>query len=283
MDLTTIIGVVFGIVVIVYGIMSGGDIGNFYDVGSILIVVGGTAGAVLASFPVGKLKKMGKHMTMLIGGNKYRPEPVIDTIVEYAQMARKDGLLILEEKANEMKDPFFKKGILMVVDAMEAEKVREVLEGEVQNMIERHDSEIEIYDKAAAYAPAFGMIGTLVGLINMLKGMDLSQGSSDSLGVSMSTALVTTFYGCILANLFFMPIAKKLRIRNEEEVFYKQVIIEGVVGIQAGDNPKMLKERLASLLNQAKQQKIINGEDDSKGKGKSKAKAPKEKKPKSKK
>lgn len=258
MDPTTIIGIIAGAVFIVNGIVTSGKLGNFFDPGSILITVGGTISAVLASFPLSNLKNVGKHMTKLVSGKKFKPEPVIDTIVEFAQLARKDGLLVLEEKANELDDPFFKKGILMVVDAMEAEKVREVLENEVDSMVERHDSEVEIYEKAAAYAPAFGMIGTLVGLVNMLKSMDLSAGSSSNLGESMSVALVTTFYGCILANLLFMPIAKKLRIRNNEEVLYRQVIIEGVVGIQAGDNPKMLKEKLVSLLHQRSQAKILS-------------------------
>ena len=155
---------------------------------------------------------------------------------------------------------------------MEAEKVREILENEVSSMIERHDGEVAIYDKASSYAPAFGMIGTLVGLVNMLKQMNLSEGSSDSLGTSMATALVTTFYGCILANLIFGPISKKLRIRNDEEVIYKQVIIEGVVGIQAGDNPKVLKEKLVSLLHQTSQQKILNGEEGGGGKKEKKSK-----------
>lgn len=274
MDPTTIIGVVAGFGFILFGIMTGGELGNFWDPGSVLIVLGGTFSAVIASFPLDKLKKMGKHMTKLISGKKYQPEPVIDTIIEFAQLARKDGLLVLEERANELEDPFFKKGILLVVDAMEAEKVREILENEVSSMIERHDGEVAIYEKASSYAPAFGMIGTLVGLVNMLKSMDLSSGSSDSLGVSMATALVTTFYGCILANLLFGPIAKKLRIRNDEEVIYKQVIIEGVVGIQAGDNPKVLKEKLVSLLHQTSQQKILNGEE---GGGKKEKKSKKEK------
>lgn len=276
MDPTTIIGIVAGIVFILTGILNGGELGNFWDPGSVLIVIGGTFSAVIASFPLNMLKKVGKHMTKLFSGKKYQAEPVIDTIVEFAQMARKDGLLALEEKANEMEDPFFKKGILMVVDAMEAEKVREVLEGEVDCMVERHEAEVAIYEKASGYAPAFGMIGTLVGLINMLKSMDLSEGSSSDLGLSMSVALVTTFYGCILANLLFSPIAKKLRIRNDEEVLYKQVIIEGVVGIQAGDNPKMLKEKLVSLLHQTNQQKILSGEEG--GEGGKKEKAPKKSK-----
>ncbi len=275
MDPTTIIGIIAGMALVINGILGSGEIGNFIDMPSILIVVGGAISAVVASFPLSKLKNIGKHMMKLVAGNKFQPEQVIDTIVEFAQMARKDGLLVLEEKANELTDPFFKKGILLVVDAMEAEKVREVLENEVGGMIERHESEVEIYDKAAAYSPAFGMIGTLIGLINMLKSMDLSEGSSSSLGQNMSVAMVTTFYGCMLANLIFMPIAKKLRIRNDEEVLYKQVIIEGVVGIQAGDNPKVLKEKLVSLLHQSRQESIMNSEG---GEGGGKKKAPKEKK-----
>ena len=162
MDPTTIIGIVAGTGFILFGIMTGGELGNFWDPGSVLIVLGGTFSAVIASFPLDKLKKMGKHMTKLISGKKYQPEPVIETIIEFAQLARKDGLLVLEERANELEDPFFKKGILLVVDAMEAEKVREILENEVSSMIERHDGEVAIYDKASSYAPAFGMIGTLV-------------------------------------------------------------------------------------------------------------------------
>ena len=124
----------------------------------------------------------------------------------------------------------------------------------------RHEIGAGIYDKAASYAPAFGMIGTLVGLINMLKEMKLSEGASTELGEQMSIALVTTFYGCMLANLLLMPIAKKLRMRNEEEVIYRQVIIEGVLGIQAGDNPKLLREKLISYLPQKKQKKLLDEE-----------------------
>lgn len=278
MDITTLIGIIGGMAFVINGIMQGGEIGNFMDSSSIMIVCGGTICAVVASFPFSMLKNVGKHLLKLFSNKKFKVEPIIDLLVEFAQLARKNGLLALEEKANELEDPFFKQGILLVVDAMEADKVREMLETEVGSMDQRHQDEIAIYEKAAAYAPAFGMIGTLIGLINMLKGMDLSTGSSDTLGLSMATALVTTFYGCMLANLFFMPIAKKLRIRNEEEILYKQIIIEGVIGIQSGENPKNLKEKLVSLLHQQKQTKLLNsdGEED----GKKGGKAPKEKKPK---
>lgn len=282
MDFTTIIGIVGGFGVIIAGILNGGELGNFIDTGSILITIGGTICAVIASFPANLLKNIPKHMKKLIKADKYNVEELIDTMVEFSQTARANGLLALEEKANALEDPFMKKGVLFVVDAMETEKIRESLEEELDTMITRHESEIEIYERAASYAPSFGMIGTLVGLINMLKNLNLSDGASDAISTNMSIALVTTLYGCMLANLLFNPMANKLRIRNNEEIFYKQMIIAGVLGIQAGDNPKMLREKLASLVQQKKQQGIISGETQSgegKGKGKQKeAKAPKEKK-----
>ncbi|CUX49285.1 motility protein A [Clostridium sp. C105KSO13] len=273
MDFTTIVGIVGGLFFIISAIMDGGDISNFVDMPSVAIVMGGVVCSVIASFPFSMLKNVGMHMKKLISAKEYAPEPVINTIAEFAQLARRNGLLALEDKANALEDPFFKQGILLVVDAMEADKVRELLETEVDNMSARHEEEVAIYDKSSQYAPAFGMIGTLVGLINMLKSMDLSDGASNSLGASMATALITTFYGCILANLVFMPIAKKLRIRNEEEVIYKQIIIEGVMSIQAGENPKIIREKLTSLLRQKQQKQILTGKGETPaGKGMKKGK-----------
>lgn len=266
MDFTTIIGLVGGAALIVYGIMGSGDLMNFWDPPSIYITVGGTIASVIASFPFSMLKNVGKHMAKLFSNKAFRPEPVIENIVEFAQIARKNGLLALEGQAGELKDPFFKQGILLVVDAMEPDKVRELLEMELGSMMTRHDEEVAIYDKAAQFAPAFGMIGTLVGLINMLKGMDLSAGSSDTLGMNMSIAMITTFYGCVLANVILMPVAKKLRIRNEEEVLYKQIIIEGVMSIQAGENPKVVREKLASMLHQKRMLKMLSDDGGSGGK-----------------
>ncbi len=261
MDISTLIGIILGFVLIVVAILSGGgDLGNFFDATSILIVIGGTLSAVIASFPFSVLKSTFSHFGKLMGGKQFKVEPVIDSLVEFAQIARKNGLLALEEQANGLKDPFFKQGIMLVVDAMEAEKVREMLETEVAMMDKRHDDQIGIYEKAAGYAPAFGMIGTLVGLINMLANMDLAAGSSSSIGKDMGVALITTLYGSTFANLVLAPIAKKLRIKNEEEVLYKQIIIEGVIGIQAGENPKNLKEKLVSLLHEKRKIKLLNTE-----------------------
>ena len=146
----------------------------------------------------------------------------------------------------------------MIVDANDPDKVRLVLEQELENMMVRHDQAAGLYEKGSAYAPAFGMIGTLIGLINMLKGLDLSGSSgSSSIGQDMSVALVTTFYGCVLANVVFNPIAKKLRIRQDEEELYCFTIIEGILSIQAGENPQYLRERLLTSVKRSHQERLL--------------------------
>ena len=219
---------------------------------------------------------------MVIQGNQFAPEPLIESLVEFAQLARKNGLLALEEKANELEDPFYKRSVMLIVDATEAEKVKEVLEAEVESMAARHDEEVAIYERGSAAAPAFGMIGTLIGLINMLKNMNLDDGASSSIGLNMSVALITTLYGVVLANLVFNPIAKKLEIRNNEEILYRQIIIDGVLGIQAGDNPKPLKERLVSSLKKSQQAALLDETGEGGGKKEKPAKKKKEKKEKKK-
>ncbi len=257
MDLTSLIGIVLGAALIVNGI--GIDkLGNFIDVASIIIVIGGTFAALIASYPFGILKEIPKHILILFRGGKYNIPKLVNQLVDLAMVARQSGLLALEEKAEEIKDPFLKQSILMIVDASDPDKVRETLEKELENMIVRHDQGAGLYEKGSAYAPAFGMIGTLVGLINMLKGMDLGgDGGASSLGQDMSVALITTFYGSALSNLFFQPIAKKLRIRQDEEEVYCATIIEGVLAILAGENPKTLRERLLSSLKQSHKRKLL--------------------------
>lgn len=244
-------------------------LGNFWDPASVAIVLGGTISAVISSYPLSTLKTIPKHMKMVIQGNKYNIGELVNTLEEMAQLARKNGLLALEEKANEIDDMFFKSAIMLIVDATEPEEVRELLENEVDAMSARHDEGAGLYEKASAMAPAFGMIGTLVGLVNMLKNMNVEEGGAGEIGPAMATALITTFYGCVLANMLFSPIAKKLRIRNEEELLYKQIMIEGILAIQAGDNPKFLKEKLVTYISQKERQKVLDPDA---------ASAPKEKK-----
>ena len=279
MDISTGIGIIGGLVVIILGIMQSGDITNFIDIPSILIVLGGTLFAVIASFPLTTLKHTLSHPKIIMKGNKYKPAEAIDQLIEFATEARKNGLLALEEKASELEDPFFKRSVMLIVDATEESKLRAMLESEVESMAQRHEDEANIYEKASSYAPAFGMIGTLLGLINMLLEMNLEAGASDAIGNNMGTALVTTLYGCILANLVFSPIAKKLRIRNDEEILYRTIIIEGVMGIQAGDNPKTLKERLATFLDEKSQRNILDSDGaGEEGEGNSKKRKGKKKK-----
>ena len=253
MDPTTLLGIILGFALIVNGI--GFDkIGNFINVPSMVIVIGGALSATLSSYPLGILKDIPKHFAVLVRGKRYDIPKLVEQLVDLGTIARQSGLLALEDKAAEIKDPFFKQSVLMIVDANDPDKVRLVLERELDNMMVRHDQAAGLYEKAA---PSFGMIGTLIGLINMLKGMNMDAGGSSSIGSDMSVALITTFYGCILANVIFNPIAKKLRIRQDEEELYCSTIIEGIIAIQAGENPKYLREHLLASIKQSQQQKIL--------------------------
>ena len=272
MNLTYIIGVVGTVIVMLLGIVLGINIGpaasaaglqtftftpgnlwNFFDAASIFITIGCAIFVVVASFPGSALKAVPKHFKVMLNVKKYNPMYFIDELVDLAQTARKNGLLSLEEKANTQEDPFFKQAIMLIVDANDPDKVRAILENDIECMSARHDDAAGMYDKASAVAPAFGMVGTLVGLINMLKSMSLDGGAGD-LGTSMGTALITTLYGCILAHVVFGPISSNLRQRDSEEVLCKQIIVEGIMSIQSGENPKALQEKLLTYVNQSQRE-----------------------------
>ena len=278
MNITYIIGVVGTIIVMLLGMVVGINIGpaaaaagkdlftftpgnlwNFFDAASIFITIGCTFTVVVASFPASMLKDIPKHFKIMLDAKKNNPMQYIDQLVELAQIARKNGLLSLEEKANEQTDPFFKQAIMLIVDANDQDKVHAILQNDIDCMSARHEDAAGMYDKASSVAPAFGMVGTLVGLINMLKSMNLEgDGGAGDLGTSMGTALITTLYGCILAHVIFGPIASNLRARDSEEVLCKMIIVEGVMAIQAGENPKSLRERLLTYMSQ--KQREMGGE-----------------------
>lgn len=257
MDLTTIIGWGLAIFLIVNGITFP-KLGNFYDVQSILIVFGGTVAALIACYPLNILKDIPKHIKVCFRGKGYNIPKTVENIVDLAMVARQNGLLALEEKAEEIKEPFFHSAVLMIIDANDPDKVRSTLENRLDEMAARHEEARGLYLKGSALAPAFGMIGTLVGLINMLKGMNLSgSGGASTLGQDMSVALITTFYGSMLSNVFFHPIAQKLAVRENEEELYGSTVIEGVLAIQAGENPKYIRENLLASLKTGEQQKLL--------------------------
>ena len=262
MNINYIIGLVGALAVFLFGCITSltvypefsfsvniANLWNFFDAASILIVIGCTLFIVAASFPGSMLKAMPKHFGIILKTKVFDPVQYIEQLVELAQIARKNGLLSLEEKANEQTDPFFKQAVMLIVNANDQDKVRAILENDIECMNARHEDAAAMYDKASSVAPAFGMVGTLVGLINMLKSMDVEGGAGD-LGGAMGTALITTLYGCIMAHMVFGPVAQLLRGRDEEEVLCKQIIVEGVMAIQAGENPKALKERLLTYMAQ---------------------------------
>lgn len=257
MNIGYLIGVVFAIAVMLLGMafdpfpaLNFTLLGNFVDPSSIFIVIGCTIGIVLASFPLKTFISMPKHFAILLKNPKMTPDTVINRLVELAGIARKDGLLALEEHANNEEDPFFKQAIMLIVDANDPDRVRSILENDIECMSARHEAAAALYDKGSSVAPAFGMIGTLVGLINMLKNMSLDGDGASTIGQDMGVALITTLYGCILAHMIFGPIANNLRTRDEEEVLCKQIIVEGITCIQAGENPKLLREKLLTFVSQ---------------------------------
>ncbi len=263
MNITYIIGTVAAFVVMVIGmildlgalsdptikLIDFGKLMNFIDPASIFIVIGCTFAVLIASFPGSALKAVPKHFAVMMNTKRYDPMAIIDKLVELAQVARKNGLLALEEMANQESDPFFKQCIMLIVDNNDADQAKEIMMNDIEQSVARHEDAAGMYDKASAVAPAFGMVGTLVGLINMLKAMDVESGGGD-LGPAMATALITTLYGCILAHMLFGPIATQLRRRDEEETLCKLIIVEGIMSIQSGANPKFLREKLLTFMGQ---------------------------------
>ena len=275
LDVMTIFGWVAGIALIIFGIVFSmppkqngtpeenakaraeyvpvefKKIKDFIDYPSIAITCGGTVAALMIAFPISAFGKIGKHLKIAIFPTKYDSQSYIEQIVMFAKEARMKGLLSLEDKLNETEDAFLKSSLMLVVDSVEPEKVHDLLEVELDHMDERHANDRSFYDKGGAFAPGFGMIGTLIGLINMLGKLS----DPSTLGPSMAVALLTTLYGSMLANLFFSPISNKLKTRHDEEFLCKVLICEGVEAIQAGENPKFIQEKLQKLVIATKSKK----------------------------
>ncbi|NLJ67188.1 MAG: motility protein A [Clostridiales bacterium] len=244
MDVSTLAGIVAGVAFIIVGIILGGTLQSFYDLPSIMIVFGGTIAATMVSYPFRRLISFTKVVKKLFLTSDEKPQEAIVRIIELANIARKEGLLALEEAAYGTDDPFLQKGILLIVDGTDPELVKNILETELDFVEERHQEGQGIFETMASLAPAFGMIGTLIGLINMLKNLD----DPSTLGPSMSVALVTTLYGSMLANLFFTPMAIKLKYKSSQEILLKEIMLEGMLSIQAGENPRIIEEKLKAFL-----------------------------------
>ncbi|NQD66040.1 flagellar motor protein MotP [Bacillus haikouensis] len=247
LDVLTPIGVVVGFLFVAFAIMSNAGLsgfGSFVDLPSIFIVIGGLIAAMLVSFSLKELKHLGKVMQESFRDESFDHHGLIRTFIVLSEKARREGLLSLEAEVEEIGDPFIRKGVLLAVDGIESDVITDIMNAEIIALEERHRKNRSLLDKAGEYAPAWGMIGTLIGLVLMLKNLN----DPSSLGPNMAIALLTTLYGTLLANLVFIPMSSKLAMRTEKEVFMKQIIIEGVVGIQSGQNPRILEEKLKVFL-----------------------------------
>lgn len=248
MDLASIIGLVACISVMIFGIVNGelgaAALGNFVDPPSILITFGGAFCAVMASYSMAGYLNGLKSFTLIFKSPVLDTPQMIQKIIELSNVARKEGLLSLEEASGELDDAFLKKGILLIVDGTDPELVRAIMDTELTSIEGRHKQNIGFWQDLGAMGPAWGMIGTLIGLINMLKTMS----DPTSVGPNMATALITTFYGSVLANWICTPVASKLKANHEAEMMVKEIIIEGLLSIQAGENPRVIEEKLKSFL-----------------------------------
>jgi len=240
-------GIVSGLVCL--GISMGfGNVGLFLNIPGFFIVIGGTMTALVASFPLSVIKRVPKQVLMAVKYTPPNPYLYIDELVEIARQARKEGLLSLEDRARSQEDAFMRNCLLLLLDAVNNDKARHIMEAEITQLEERHSEAITFYDKGASFSPAFGLMGTVIGLVLMLADLNLDAEGAQKLTEGMAIALITTFYGSVQANVFFMPIANKLGLRSTQELLCRRIIVEGVLAIQAGDNPKFIREILISYL-----------------------------------
>ncbi len=245
MDIGTLGGIVVGLALIFWGIVSGGaGIGSYIDPPSIIIVIGGTFAASFVAIPIGNILGIGKVFGKAMNNSNDNAGEIIKKIIELANVARREGLLALEEAVTAIQDDFLKKGVMLIVDGTDPELVKSILETEMAYIDGRHTGGRKMFDALGALAPAFGMIGTLIGLVAMLQNLS----DPKAIGPSMSVALLTTFYGSLLANLIFIPVSMKLAVKSEQELLTKEIMVEGLLSIQAGENPRIIEEKLKAFL-----------------------------------
>ena len=260
MDIATLVGIILGFVMVIFGIITSGGVAaimNFFDLPSIIVTIGGSIAGLISSYTFPDLIRNLKGFGIAMKDPKLDNGATIAKIIELSNVARKEGLLALEEQARDLDDEFMKKGILLIVDGTEPELVRGILETELVNMDTRHKAGSGFFDNWAALAPAWGMIGTLLGLVNMLKNLD----DMASIGPNMAIALLTTLYGSLIANWICVPVANKLKLQNANEYQLKEIVIEGLLSIQAGENPRVIEEKLKSFLSPAVRASIGDGGD----------------------
>lgn len=244
MDIATLAGTVFGLALLLWAIARGGPLGDFIHLPSLAITIGGILAATLINYPLQQVLGVFRVARHAFVRRPSDPARLIDRLVAWAEHARREGLLALEDEAEAEADEFLRRGLLLVVDGTDAAQVRHILETELDFLEERHSRGAHVFATMAQLAPAFGLIGTLIGLVQMLR----LTNEPARIGPGMAMALLTTLYGVFLANFVFLPIAGKLKARSAEEVVEKELIIEGLLALQGGESPKVIGARLQAFL-----------------------------------
>ncbi|TVY09361.1 flagellar motor protein [Paenibacillus cremeus] len=256
MDLTTILGIVLGLAALVGGYMwDGGHLGALIVPSAMLIVFGGTFGAVAVSFPMSRLKELPKAFSMAFKETHRDPAAIIEEVVDMATVARREGVLALEQRAQEHPNQFLRDGLMMVVDGTDPELTRQILELEMDAIEHHHEGWAKIFEAGGGFAPTMGIIGTVMGLIHVLGNLS----DPSSLGPAIAVAFTATLYGVSSANVIYLPIASKIKIRSKEQISEMELMLEGILALQAGENPQLIKKKLNSFLHQ-EQKKVEAGE-----------------------
>jgi chemotaxis protein MotA len=252
MDIATIAGILFGLVVVIGAIVAGGGWQAFVHMPSLCITIGGMLCATLIHFSLPQFLRIFSIVKKTIVAKIPSEPELIQQMVNYAAINRRDGALALEQEIHKVNDLFFIKGLQMLVDGQEAENIRELMSMEIQYLQERHSSGKKILEFMGTAAPAFGMIGTLIGLVQMLRNLS----SPEAIGGGMATALLTTFYGAFAANLIFIPLAGKLGIYSQKETTAMEMIIEGICSISQGENPTIVREKLHAFVSKSRREEV---------------------------
>ncbi len=246
MDLATIIGLLLGfVIVIVVMIMDGGSPAElFANPSAIVLTVGGALAATTASFPLKVATSLPKLVMAAVMGHKADPVAAIEILTQMADKARREGLLALEQESKNLEDDFLRKGVMLVVDGVDPSQVRAIMETEITHMKERHGKGVEFLNSTGGFAPTMGIIGTVMGLITVLQQLD----NPSKLGHAIAGAFLATLWGIMSANLIWLPLGGKLKNKSEEEAAYRRMLLEGILALQAGENPRIVREKLSAFL-----------------------------------
>lgn len=244
MDVATFIGIIMGFALVIAAIVFGGGIGVFFNLPAAMIVIGGTIGITLIRHSLHEVIGMAKVVKNAFFVRMWSYEHLVDLFLDFAHRARREGILVLDDELPKIKDEFLVKALQMAIDGVDPGSIREILEREIEYLQERHNSGAEILETMGTFLPAMGMIGTLIGLVQMLKTMS----DPSTIGPAMAVALLTTFYGAVGANLICLPMAGKLRARSKEESIIKEMIIVGVISLATGEHPRILEQKLHSFV-----------------------------------